>query len=131
MKRDIESRADIDLVIRDFYSQLIQDELIGHFFTEVVDLSFEEHIPIIVDFWTAVLLNQGRYQGQLIAKHIALDQQSKLEKEHMLRWQEIFNTTLDLTFEGKIVDDAKRRVGLMGELMLFKINKARTGNSVV
>ncbi len=130
MKRDISHREDIDLVIREFYGLLQKDDLIGHFFSDVIQLSFEEHIPVIVDFWTAILLNQGRYKGQLIAKHIALDEKSQLEKHHMERWQELFYATIDQHFEGAIVDEAKRRVGLMGELMLFKVHKAREGNSI-
>ena len=38
MKRDIETRGDIELLLREFYSVAMTDPKIGHFFTRVAEL---------------------------------------------------------------------------------------------
>ena len=38
MKRDIESREDIDLLMREFYSTAMSDEVIGYIFTDSLNL---------------------------------------------------------------------------------------------
>ena len=49
--RDLENREDIVQLLTSFYQKVFADELIGHFFTEVVPLNLETHIPVIADFW--------------------------------------------------------------------------------
>ena len=41
MKRDLESRDDIEVVLKAFYQQATQDSLIGRFFTEVIQLDIQ------------------------------------------------------------------------------------------
>ena len=57
MKKDIENRQDIELLLNRFYEKVFKDDLIGRFFTEVVPLNLETHLPIIADFWESVLLD--------------------------------------------------------------------------
>ena len=51
LKKDIESRADLEKMLEAFYKKVFKDDLISHFFIEVVPLNLETHIPIITDFW--------------------------------------------------------------------------------
>ena len=60
--KDIESRNDIEAMLRSFYASAFEDELIGHFFTEVVPLDLRTHIPVITDFWEAIVFNTHAYQ---------------------------------------------------------------------
>ena len=62
MKKDIESRGDIEMLLWDFYEKAFKDELIGHFFTEVVPLNLDKHVPVIADFWESVLLEGRGYR---------------------------------------------------------------------
>ena len=48
---DIQNRWDIELLVDEFYKQVIPDDLIGFIFTEVEALDLEKHIPIMYDFW--------------------------------------------------------------------------------
>ena len=56
IKPDIETRAAIDALMQTFYGKAMTDEVIGRFFTEVVPLDLEQHLPVIGDFWESVLL---------------------------------------------------------------------------
>ena len=64
MKHDIENREDIDLLMREFYSTAMTDEVIGYIFTDVAKLDLDVHLPIIGDFWESMLFQTGVY-----AKH--------------------------------------------------------------
>lgn len=46
--QDISSRQDIALLVNRFYKQVLLDKIIGNFFTEVVPLDWEVHIPIMM-----------------------------------------------------------------------------------
>lgn len=125
MKKDIEGRADIEQLIQSFYAQLQEDELIGFIFTEAVKLDFDEHIPIICDFWESVLFGRSLYQGNVMLKHIDLDKKAKLLPEHFQRWQDLFLKEIEETFEGTVADEMVRRTKLMMPLMQFKVESSR------
>ncbi|MFK7907549.1 MAG: group III truncated hemoglobin [Chitinophagales bacterium] len=121
MKRDIENRADIEVLIDAFYTKVKEDEVIGHFFTEVVQLSWEHHMPVMYNFWEAVLFGVGGYKGNPVLKHIALHQKKALTQVHFSQWKKLFFETLDERFEGEKTEDAKKKVGMTERLMLYKI----------
>lgn len=75
---DLKNRDDIELLVNEFYKKVIDDEIIGHVFTEVVQLDFEKHIPVICDFWETTLLGQMKYKGNPMLKHIELNKKEPL-----------------------------------------------------
>jgi hemoglobin len=125
MNKDIGCRADIELLMSKFYDKLLMDESVSYIFTEVAKLNLKEHLPILADFWESVLLHSSTYKGNVMLKHIELDQKTTLTKEHFDRWTHLFFQTMEEHFHGPVADEAKRRVILMGELMQFKIASAR------
>ncbi|MFK7904203.1 MAG: group III truncated hemoglobin [Chitinophagales bacterium] len=130
MKKDIEGRGDIEVLIDAFYTRVKEDEVIGHFFTEVITLSWEHHIPVMYNFWEAVLFEVGGYKGNPVLKHIALHQKQALTQVHFSQWKKLFFETLDEHFEGQKVEDAKKKVGMMERLMLYKIEASEGGGFV-
>ena len=123
---DISNRTDLDFLIREFYGKSLKDEVIGHFFTEVIELDMEKHIPIITDFWESVLLDKMVYRRNVMLKHIELNRLSPLTRIHFDRWIIHWEETIQQHFEGKIADEAIKRAHLMRDLMLFKIEKVAT-----
>ena len=110
--RDIETRADIDVLMRAFYDEVLRDPEIGFFFTEVAKLDLDHHLPIIGDFWETVLLGTGDYarHGRNPLKvHLGLNEQAPLLPRHFRRWLEIFRRTVDRLFEGKRAAFARQR----------------------
>lgn len=47
---DIENRQDIAKLVNSFYETVKTDPVIGHFFTEVVHVHWDEHLPKMYDF---------------------------------------------------------------------------------
>lgn len=62
MKHDITSRIDIEKLIIYFYEKVKLDASIGFIFTDVVDMNWEKHIPLIVDFWETIILDNHVYK---------------------------------------------------------------------
>jgi len=69
MKKDIETRADIEALIISFYEKVKQDATIGFIFTDVVKIDWAHHIPVIVDFWESILLDNPVYKKNAMEVH--------------------------------------------------------------
>ena len=130
MKKEITSRADIELLVDEFYKKVVKDEVIGYFFTEVVELDWDQHIPIMYRFWETMLLDNMIYKGNPMLVHIDLHKKSPLTKVHFDRWKALFFETLDEYFTGERVDEAKRRAENMASLMLYKIDQSGNPNFI-
>jgi hemoglobin len=127
MKIDIASRADIEKLVLQFYEAVKADKTIGFIFTEVVHMNWEKHIPVIVDFWETILLDNPVYTKNAMEVHYDLNKKIPLQKEHFTSWVHLFTTTVDDLFEGKIASLAKTRAKSIAAVMLFKMENAKKG----
>jgi hemoglobin len=112
MPSDIETRADIDLLMEKFYARAMSDAQIGYLFTDVAQLDLQHHLPVIGDFWESTLFGSGsyaRHKRHPLLIHAELDRKSPLLAEHFGRWLEIFTATIDETFAGTHADFLKQR----------------------
>ena len=121
-KKDIENRADLEILLEIFYKKVFNDDLISHFFTEVVPLNLETHIPVIADFWESVLLDGRGYRKNVMEIHLNISEKSKINKEHLDRWVKIFSETVDELFEGAKASLAKQRAASIATMMNLKID---------
>ena len=126
MKKDIETRNDIEVLLNDFYKKVFKDKLIGFFFTEVVPLNLETHIPVIADFWESVLLDGKGYRKNVMEIHLNISQKSKIEKQHFDRWVYLFCESVDKFFEGPKAILAKQRAVSIATMMNLKIEGYHT-----
>src|SRR5687768_14611957 len=124
-KRDIESRADLEKLLEIFYKKVFKDDLISHFFLEVVPLNLETHLPVITDFWESVLLDGRGYRKNVMEIHLNISQKSKIQKEHLDRWVKIFSETVDERFEGPKATLAKQRATSIATMMHLKLSGSR------
>ncbi len=99
----------------------MDDEVIGYIFRDLEHFSWDTHIPVMIDFWCTLLLDEMAYKGNPMIKHIDLHRRTPLTQEHFTRWKHLFFATLDDLFEGERVNEAKKRVEAMEILMLMKI----------
>jgi hemoglobin len=122
LKKDIENRADLEKMLEAFYKKVFKDDLISHFFLEVVPLDLETHIPVITDFWESVLLDGRGYRKNVMEIHLNISKKSRIEKVHLDRWVKIFSETVDEMFEGTKASLAKQRAVSIATMMNIKIN---------
>jgi hemoglobin len=127
MKPDITSKADIEKFIVSFYENVKKDPTIGYIFTDVVQMNWETHIPVIVDFWETILLDNPVYKKNAMEVHYDLNKKIPLQKEHFTSWLLLFNSAVDDLFEGKTVTLAKTRAKSIADVMLFKMGNTNKG----
>jgi hemoglobin len=127
MKPDITNRAEIEKFITSFYEKVKEDTTIGFIFTEVVQMNWEQHIPLIVDFWETILLDNPVYKKNAMEVHFDLNKKIPLQKEHFTSWLLLFGYAVDELFEGKRAELAKTRAKSIADVMLFKMENANKG----
>lgn len=123
--KDITDISDIELLVKTFYQQATKDELIGRFFSEVVPLDFDHHLPRMYQFWEGVLFGQTAYRGNPMLKHIELHRKSPLRQQHFDRWLTLWNATVSTLFEGEVADKAKTRARSIRDLMQYKVENVQ------
>jgi hemoglobin len=130
MKQDIESREDIEQLMEAFYSKAFPDPVIGHFFTRVMQLDLEQHLPVIADFWESILMNKpALYKRNAMQPHLHLHAKSPMTHEHLQRWLALFNATLDSMFEGDRAELARQRAASIATVMEIKMYELKNNGS--
>lgn len=120
--KDIENREDIQNLVDSFYEDVLKDDLIGHFFTEVVAVNWERHLPVMYDFWESVILSAGAYSGNPIIKHIDLHLKFSLKPKHFDRWLSLWANTVNRLFEGPMAESAVSKAKQLAQLIQLKID---------
>ena len=86
MPADLETRADVERLVRAFYGRALEDPIIGFIFTDVAKLDLEAHVPRITSFWETILLGERTYGGGAFAPHARLHMQVGLRRGHFVQW---------------------------------------------
>lgn len=105
--RDIQSRDDVERLVRAFYAKALTDPMIGWLFTDVAKLDLEEHVPTITSFWATMLLDERSYGGGAFAPHASLHRKAGLRGPHFDRWVMLWTATVDELFMGERAEQAK------------------------
>ncbi|MGH2835368.1 MAG: group III truncated hemoglobin [Solirubrobacteraceae bacterium] len=106
-RRDIETRADCERLVRDFYGRAMVDPIIGYLFTDVAKLDLEQHVPRITNFWDTILLGARSYGGGAFRPHVELNFKVPLTRGHFDRWLYLWTMTVDELFAGGRAELAK------------------------
>ncbi len=118
MKKDIEARADIELLINRFYEVVREDELLGKFFAHV---NWETHLPIMYNFWENTLFYTGGYTGNPLKIHMNFHLRFPMSQDHFQRWEQLFVSTLDGLFAGEKTELARQRAFSISTVMQIKM----------
>ncbi|MEK6480950.1 group III truncated hemoglobin [Catalinimonas sp. 4WD22] len=120
--KDIQDKADIRLLVDEFYNKVNQDELLAPIFNEVAQVHWEVHLPKMYDFWAKLLLGENAYQGSPFDKHLPLP----IEGEHFDRWLGLFMQTLDEHFAGRKAEEARLKAQSIADIFRFKMKTLKT-----
>ena len=126
-KQTLNSRDAIEHLVRTFYQQVRQDELIGPIFNKHIK-DWEAHLQKLTDFWETNLLFVRRYKGNPLGAHIAVDKSYnyQIQQVHFGRWLQLWFQTIDTYFEGENAQIAKNRARNMSTHMFMKIYTHRS-----
>jgi hemoglobin len=120
-KRDVATRADLEMALAAFYNTVFADDLIAQFFTEVVPLNLETHLPVITDFWEAVVFGSHSYRKNVMEVHQHIHAKAPIEKMHLDRWVLLFTQTVDAYFDGPNATLMKQRAASIATLLQIKL----------
>lgn len=104
--RDLDDPAEIAEMVRRFYQDVAQDELLGPVFNDVAAVDWAEHLPKLTAFWCRALLGLEGYVGNPFRAHADINDRSPFTMAHFDRWLEIFDETLTLGWVGPNVERA-------------------------
>ena len=126
--KDIDSRGDIEMLIKHFYEKVLKDDTIGIIFNKVVPIDWDHHIPLIVDFWETILLDNPVYKSNAMEKHFHVNKIYPLKKEHFNAWLHLFTVTTDQYFKGPVAELAKKRATSIALLMQIKMDESNNNS---
>ncbi|WP_347157096.1 group III truncated hemoglobin [Pontibacter chitinilyticus] len=116
-KKDIETEADIKLLVDTFYENVNKDALLSPVFNEVAQVNWSSHLPVMYKFWSSVLFGTMAYKGQPFPKHLPLP----IEPTHFNRWICLFTQTVDSLFDGSKAEDAKQKATSIAHIFQMKM----------
>lgn len=104
--RDLDSPEEIAEMVRRFYQDVAQDDLLGPLFNDVAQVDWNEHLPKLTRFWCRALLGIEGYVGNPYRAHALINDRSPLTMAHFERWLELFHDTVELGWVGHRVSQA-------------------------
>ena len=123
--RDIDNQQDLYYMVDEFYKKLFADDRIAYIFTDIVKIKMEEHLPILVTFWSQVIFGTGGYTNNLTDIHLNIDRMEHLTPALFDIWLTHFYATIDDHFLGKNADDIKIQAKNLSIILQIKIAKQR------
>ncbi len=120
---DIQNQDDLYLLVEEFYEKLLSDDSISYIFTDVVKIKIEEHLPILVAFWSQVILGTGGYHNNLTKIHLDVNAKEYLSPKLFEIWLRHFNTSVDENFEGVKAQEIKKQASEIGSILQIKITQ--------
>lgn len=114
---DIRNIEDIILLVDSFYKKVNSDRLLSPVFNDIAKVNWEEHLPVMYSFWSAVLFDTSTYKGQPLTSHIDLP----IDTEHFQRWLELFKQTVDENFKGDTAEVAKEKADSIALIFQTKL----------
>ncbi len=126
MKKNIEDRKDVALLVDSFYAKIRKDADIGHFFNDVIQ-DWDEHLEKLTDFWEMNLFGGKNYRGNPIEAHIEVDQHSGgvISSHEFGIWLNHWFATIDELYEGGNADTLKRRARKMSTMLFMNMFNSR------
>ena len=120
--KDIENQKDLYFLVDHFYQRLLSDSSISYIFTDVVKIKLEEHLPILVTFWSQAIFDTGGYFNNLTKIHLDINEKEKLTPELFTIWLNHFNDSVDDNFVGTNAEKIKTQALSLATIMQIKIN---------
>lgn len=118
---DIQNQEDLYLLVDEFYKKLLSDDSISYIFTDVVKIKIEEHLPVLVTFWSQAILGTGGYTKNLTQIHLDVNTKEYLSPELFKIWLHHFYAATDENFKGEKAEQIKTQALSIGTIMQIKI----------
>lgn len=117
MRYDSVDRPSIERMVREFYTDVLKDDILGPIFTKALgdDLKngkWYEHLNTLYNFWMQMMTGESPYQGHPFPPHAFL---GPLQRETFERWLKLFHETVYRLFIPEIADKFYRKADILAE----------------
>ncbi len=119
--KDIQDQADLYFLVDAFYEKLLADNSINYIFIDVVKIKIEEHLPILVTFWSQAILGTGGYTNNLTDIHLKIDKLQHLSPQLFDIWLSHFYLSVDENFTGENSEKIKTQALSIATILQIKI----------
>lgn len=126
---DTITEAAISELVERFYAAVRRDPDLGPVFeAAIAEQKWPAHLATMKRFWSSVMLTSGRYSGNPVAVHRAVN---GLERPLFARWLALFETTVAQVFArepaGRVVEKAHRIAGSLQLAVFHRLGAAPDG----
>jgi len=104
--RDLDSPGEIAEMVRRFYQDVAQDDLLGPMFNDVAQVDWNEHLPKLTAFWCRALLGLEGYVGNPFRAHSLINDRAPFTAAHFDRWLGLFHDAIELGWTGPNAEHA-------------------------
>ena len=114
------TRESIEKMVISFYIKVLQDETVGPFFIaklgdDMKNDHWEQHLELLINFWSSMTLGDASYRGNPFAPHTQL---GELTREAFEQWLVLFFKTIDEVYESHAGNEFKERsMAIAGNFM--------------
>ena len=126
-KNDITTRKDIERMVHAFYDKVKTDKTIGFIFNDIVKTNWDHHLPVMIDFWETILLDNVLYTKNAMSVHYEVNRVVPFEDSYFTRWLQLFDETVEELFTGTRATLAKTRARSIAQVMQFKMQQENNG----
>lgn len=98
--RDLDTPVEVAELVRRFYQDVAQDDLLGPIFEDVAQVDWSEHLPKLTAFWCRALLGIEGYAGNPFRAHGTVSAVAPFTEAHFERWLELFHDAVELGWTG-------------------------------
>jgi hemoglobin len=127
-RKEINSREEIDFLVRRFYEQVRDHQTLGPVFNQIVE-DWDHHLVHLSDFWEMILLQTGPGRGMFNPSKVHQEVDSKMNNTitqvHFGNWLELWFQTIDQYFIGENAEYAKEHARRMAHMLFMRIWEAR------
>ncbi len=129
MKKDIQDRIDIEILVNNFYDSAKDNELLGRIFDDVMKVDWDKHLPKMYDFWENIVFQTGNYKGRPFLPHLEVNAKEALTSNHFNQWLQLFHKTIDDLFVGPIANELKFKSQNIKEVWNYKMDYINSYNA--
>jgi hemoglobin len=98
-ERGIVTEEGIRRLVDAFYTKVRLDPELGPIFARAIPGDWQPHLNKMYDFWSSVMLTGGRYKGNPVAKHLAVED---ITPKLFERWLALFDETCTELFDDRL-----------------------------
>jgi hemoglobin len=96
------NKESIATLVHTFYDEVRADPVLAPVFNAAIGEHWAPHLERMVGFWITTMLKTQPFQGNVFAKHMALN---GITPEHFERWLAIFEATAARLFAPEVADE--------------------------